>query len=177
MKKILLSIAFLFGTDVVMAKTLVVYYSASGNTREIANQIKDIAKADIFEIQPVDAYPAEYRPLTEVAKKEIEAEYKPAIKSKIENIADYDVVFVGSPCWWSTIAPPVATFLSEYDLSGKTIVPFMTHEGSGLGRSVSDIKKLAPSATILSGRAFRGSDAKSAKGDVAEWLEELNLKG
>jgi flavodoxin len=174
MKKLLILTAILiFGTEAAMAKTLVVYFSKTGSTRAVAEYIKDATKADIFEIVPVQSYPEEYKATTEQAKKEINDGYKPAIKSKAQNIADYDIIFVGSPCWWGTIAPPVATFLSSHDLSGKIIIPFMTHGGSGLGHSVSDIKKLVPNAIIRDGKAFYGSSAESAKSDVEEWLKKV----
>ncbi|GBR76125.1 NADPH-dependent FMN reductase [Candidatus Termititenax persephonae] len=156
-----------------ISKILVVYYSHTGNTREIAKQIQAAVGGDIFAIEPLKPYPSEYRKTTEQAKKEITAGFKPEIKSGVANIKDYDTVFIGSPCWWSTIAPPVATFLSKHDLSGQTIIPFMTHGGSGLGHSVSDITKLAPKATIKTGRAFYGSSAPSAKEDVEEWLKDM----
>ena len=91
-------------------------------------------------------------------------------------MGSYHVVFVGYPNWWGTIPRPVATFFSEYDFSGKTVVPFCTHEGSQLGRSVPDIKKLCPQSTILDGLAVRGSDVKNAQNEVSGWLRELGLK-
>lgn len=154
-------------------KVLVVYFSHSGNTKEIADQIRNAAKADIFEIQPLHIYPDEYRQLTEQAKKEISDGYKPALKSRLANINGYNVIFVGSPCWWSTIAPPVATFLSEYDFSEKTIIPFMTHGGSRLGRSVADIKKLLPNSTVVDGRAFQGNNVKNSNNEVNKWVKGL----
>lgn len=156
-------------------KVLVAYYSRSGNTREIASQIQKFMGGDIVEIQTVDPYPREYDAVTKQAKQEIEAGYKPALKTKIDNIKSYDVIFVGSPNWWSTIAPPVATFLSEHDLSGKTIVPFITHAGTGKGRSVTDIAKLSPQSTVLEGIAIWGRDVKSSQDEVAKWLRELKL--
>lgn len=122
-------------------KILVVYFSWSptGNTRNMAEQIKETTGADIFEIVPVKAYPTDYTKCTEVAKEEINRNYKPAIKGKVANFEDYDIIFIGSPNWWSTIAPPVATFLTTYNLKGKTILPFMTHEGTRMGHSVKDI--------------------------------------
>lgn len=154
-------------------KILVVYYSKSGNTKEIANQIHTVVGGDIFEIQPMVDYPQEYSQLTKQAKKEISEGYKPALKNKVANIQDYNIIFVGSPCWWSTIAPPVASFLSEYDLSGKKIIPFMTHGGSGLGHSVEDIKKQLPDSTVVDGQEFRGNNVKNASNDVAQWLKGL----
>lgn len=156
-------------------KVLVAYFSQSGNTQEIANQIKNITGADLFVIQPVTAYPSDYQTLVDQAKKEVNAGYKPALKSKVDDISTYDVIFVGSPNWWSTIAPPVATFLSEYDFSGKTIVPFITHEGSRMGRSVADIKKLCPNSTILEGLPVRGSGVKSAQKEVNTWIKKIGL--
>lgn len=95
------------------------------------------------------------------------------MKNRIEHIKAYDVVFVGSPNWWGTVAGPVRTFLSEYDLAGKRIAPFITHEGSALGRSVADIKAFCPKAVVLDGLAVRGSRAASAQGEVAAWLRKI----
>ena len=156
-------------------RTLVTYFSHSGNTRKIALQIKDATGADVFDIVPVSPYPTNYGAVVEQAKRELKADYRPKLKTPVSNIASYDVIFVGSPNWWSTIAPPVMTFLSSLDFSGKTIVPFITHEGSGLGKSVRDVKRLAPDATVLEGQAFRGGDVKDARNDVLKWLREIKL--
>ena len=156
-------------------KMLVVYFSHSGNTKAVADRIQELTGADVFRIEVVTPYPGEYNALVDQAKKEIQAGHKPAIKGKVENMAAYDVVFVGSPDWWATIAPPVATFLSGYDFSGKKIMPFMTHEGSGMGRSVGDIKKLCPKATVSDGLPVRGSSAKGAGDEVKRWLQKNGL--
>ncbi|MDR1590833.1 MAG: NAD(P)H-dependent oxidoreductase [Puniceicoccales bacterium] len=155
-----------------MSRILVIYYSHSGNTREIAKQIQSAIGGDIFEIKPIKPYPAEYQETTEQAQREINAGFQPEIEGRVENMEDYDTLFIGSPCWWSTIAPPVATFLSAHDLTGKTIIPFMTHEGSGLGHSASEMAKLAPNAAVKTGRAFHGSDVKSAKENIEKWLKD-----
>lgn len=156
-------------------KILVAFFSHSGNTRVIAEQIKDITGGEIFEIIPVKDYPSAYQAVVDQAKKEINANYKPELKTKIEKISTYDVFFIGSPCWWSTIAPPVATFLSGYDFKGKTIIPFITHEGSRLGHSVSDIKKLCPTASIADGHPFRGSSVYNAQNEVSAWLRKIKI--
>lgn len=156
-------------------KALVVYYSRSGNTRAIAEAIHATVGGDIVELQPVTPYPEAYRATTDQAKRELASGYKPPLKNKIEHIEAYDVVFVGSPNWWGTVAGPVRTFLSEYDLSGKRIAPFITHEGSALGRSVADIKIFCPKATVLDGLAVRGSRAASAQGEVSAWLKKLGM--
>ncbi len=156
-------------------KVLVVYYSYSGNTREIATQIHQKIGGDIVEIKTVKPYPKVYNELTAQAKKELESGFKPDIQPISVNVKDYDTVFVGSPNWWVTIAPPVITFLSKNDLSGKTVIPFITHEGSGLGRSVSHIKEICPKATVKDGLAVRGSSVKSAQKDVEQWLKKLGI--
>jgi len=156
-------------------KVLVAYFSHTGNTREIANQIHRKMGGDIFEIQTVAPYTNDYDALLEQAKKELDSAYKPTLKTRIENISSYDVVFIGYPIWYSTFPAPVRTFLSEYDFSGKTIVPFCTHEGSGLGNSVADISKLCPKATLLDGIAIHGRDVKTAQDRVFEWLRKINI--
>jgi flavodoxin len=159
----------------VAKKILLAYFSHSGNTRVIANQIRDKVGGDLFEIVPVDPYPREYDEVVEKARKELREEYRPKLKTGVENMESYDVVFVGYPTWWGTIPMPVATFLLEYDFSGKTIVPFCTHEGSGLGRSVTDIKVLCSQSAILDGLAVRGSDLKRAQNEIFRWLHEIGM--
>ena len=123
-------------------KILVVYFSHSGNTREIARQVQEATGADVFEIVPVDPYPTDYDAVVDQAKHELRTEYRPILKSNGPDLKAFDAIFVGSPNWWSTIAPPVMTWLSAHDLSGKTIVPFITHEGSRQAKSVQDVKRL-----------------------------------
>lgn len=159
-----------------MKKVLIVYYSRSGNTREIANQIHKIVVGDIIELQTVEPYPDEYNAVTKQAKEELNSGYKPPLKTKVNNIGSYDGIFIGSPNWWSTIASPVKTFLSEYDLSGKTIAPFITHAGSRLGRSVTDIATLCPNSTVLDGLAIWGKDVKTAQSEVSAWVRGLGVK-
>lgn len=156
-------------------KILVVYFSQSGNTREVASQIKNAVGGEVFELIPEKPYTDNYSELTKQAKQEIESAYRPALKSKISKIESYDTIFVGSPCWWSTIAPPVVTFLAENDLSGKTLIPFMTHEGSQLGHAIQDIKKLCPDSKVLDGLAIRGSQAKNSQNEVMKWLQKNKM--
>ena len=157
-------------------RALVVYYSRSGNTRAVAETIHAAVGGDIVELQPVTPYPEAYRATTDQAKRELASGYKPPLKNRIEQIEAYDVVFVGSPNWWGTVAGPVRTFLSEYDLSGKRIAPFITHEGSALGRSVADIKAVCPKTAVLDGLAVRGGRAASAQGEVSAWLKKLGME-
>jgi flavodoxin len=154
---------------------LVTYFSHSGNTREIANHIRENVRGHIFEIQTVKTYPTDYDAVVKEARQELDSGYKPALKTNIENSESYDVVFIGYPNWWGTIPAPVRTLLSEHDFSGKTIVPFCTHEGSRLGRSVGDISGLCPKATLLDGVAIWGRDVKTAQNRVSEWLRKIGI--
>ena len=154
---------------------LVAYFSRTGNTREVANQIHKSVGGEIFEIKAVEPYPEDYEAVKERGKQELVSGYKPALKTKIENIKSYDLVFIGYPIWWGTFAAPVKTFLSENDFSEKTIIPFCTHAGSGLGRSVTDISKLCPKSITLEGIAVWGGDAKNAQDDVSEWLRKIRI--
>ncbi len=156
-------------------KILIAYYSVSGNTETIAKYIQEASGGDLFKIETINPYPADYRATTEQAKKEIEEGYLPPLKTQLDNLSDYEVIFIGSPCWWGTIAPAVSSFLKQNDLSGKTIIPFSTHGGSGLANNAKAIGKLAPNATLLEGRAFWGKDATSAQQDVKDWLTELKF--
>jgi len=156
-------------------KILVAYFSHSGNTKEIATQIQTAVGGDIFEIVPVKAYPTAYRAVVDQAKKEINADFKPELKGKVPDISKYDVIFVGSPNWWSTIAPPVATFLTSYNLSGKIIVPFFTHGGGSIGRCETDVRKNCPKSVVLKSLYISGSSAKSAQSDVIEWLQDSKI--
>lgn len=156
-------------------KILVAYFSHTGNTREIANQIHKRVGGDIFEVQSVNLYPTDYDTVVKQARQELDSDYKPALKTKVEHIESYDVIFIGYPIWWGTFPAPVKTFLSSYDFSGKIIVPFCTHEGSGLGNSVGDILKLCPKSKLLNGMAIRGQTVKTAQDKVSEWLREINI--
>ncbi len=157
-------------------KFLVAYFSHSGNTRVIANHIQESVDGDIFEIVAVNPYPSDYDKVVEQARKELKEEHRPELKTKVENIESYNVVFVGYPNWWGTIPRPVAVFLTEYDFSGKTLAPFCTHEGSQLGRTVTDILKLCPQSTVLNGLAVRGSNVQKAQNEISEWLRKIGLK-
>jgi flavodoxin len=152
---------------------LIAYFSHSGNTRKIAHLIQQEVGGTLHEIQPEAPYPNAYNATVEQAKKEIQAGYKPALRSTLDHIESYDTIFVGSPNWWSTIAPPVATFLSDCDVSGKTIVPFCTHGGGGLGRIAQDIAKLCPRSTVLSSFTVYGSGTGNVQAEVSAWLRKV----
>lgn len=156
-------------------KALTVFYSHSGNTRACARLIQAQVGGDLVEIVPAQPYPVEYKAVVAQAKRELQAGYRPALRTRVADIDAYDVVFVGSPNWWNTVAPPVTTFLAAYALAGKAAVPFITHEGTGLGRSARDIADLCPEATVLEGLAVRGSRVSAAQPQVAAWLRKLGM--
>lgn len=154
---------------------LIAYFSHSGNTQNIANIIHKEVGGTLHEILPESPYPRSYNAVTDQAKKEIRAGYKPALQSNLDHIELYDTIFIGSPNWWSAIAPPVTTFLSQYDLSGKTIAPFCTHGGGGLGSVARDIAKLCPQSTILKCLEMYGSGSRNAQADVSAWLNNIGM--
>ena len=156
-------------------KMLVAYFSHTGNTRAIAQQIQAMTGADVFEIVPANPYPANYGDVLARGRQELKDNVMPKLKSEVPDLAPYDVIFVGSPNWFNTVVPPVMTFLSGRDFTGKTIVPFITHGGGGLGKSVQDVQRLAPGAARREGRAFRGEDVANAGEDVRAWLRGLKL--
>jgi len=156
-------------------EVLVVYFSHSGNTREIAAQIQKITGADIFEIKTVRPYPDSYDATVAQAKKELASDYKPALQGLVENINSYNKVFIGYPIWYGTLPPPVKAFLAETDLSGKTIAPFCTHGGGGSGKSITELLRLCPKSTVIEGLVVRGSDVKAAQNEVSEWLRKNKL--
>lgn len=146
-----------------------------GNTKVVADMIQKTTEGDLLRIDAVKSYPQDYTATTNVAKKELNDNARPELSSHVENMDSYNVIFLGYPNWWGTMPMPVFTFLEEYDFSGKTIVPFCTHEGSGLGCSEKDIAKLCPKATLLKGLAVHGSRVSSAKKDVADWLNKISM--
>jgi flavodoxin len=157
-------------------KSLIVYFSRTGNTREVAGQIHELIGGDRQELETVVPYPADYEAVKAQARQEQASGYKPAVTTKVANIRSYDLVYVGTPVWWATLPPPVRTFLSEYDLSDKIIVPFVTHAGSGFGSVVGDIAALCPRSVLVKGVAVWGKEAKSARSTVAEWLRREGLR-
>lgn len=154
---------------------LIAYFSHSGNTREIAHQIQATTNADVFEIMPTNSYPAEYNACVEQAKREQKGDYRPPLQSNGRELKNYVTIFIGSPNWWNTIAPPVKTFLEAHDFAGKIIAPFITHEGSRAGQSGQDVKRLCPGSTVLDAQAFGGSRVENANGEVRQWLRDFKL--
>lgn len=152
----------------------VAYFSWSGNTREVANQIQKITGSDIFEIQRLEDYPTDYNAVLGIGKKEIRANAKPELKDKPRSIDKYGTIFIGYPNWWNTFPAPVATFLSEYDFKGKTIIPFCTHGGGGIGHSFSDIAKQCSGATVADGFSLNGSAVNGNNPEVEKWISQIS---
>ena len=146
-----------------------------GNTEIVAKMVQEAVGGDLFQIVTVKSYPEEYRETTDVASQEQGQNARPELATHVENMGDYDVIILCYPNWWGTLPMAVFTFLEEYDFSGKTIAPLCTHEGSRLGRSVTDIAKLCPQAIILDGLAIRGGDVKNAQDEVAGWLRKIGM--
>ena len=182
-------------------KTLIAYFShtgenyfggsikniSKGNTEVVAEIIEKILTCEFgedkldnfapakFQIQTVKDYPVNYKECTEVAAAEGKAGERPALKGPLPSLADYDTIILGYPCWWGTMPQAVFTFLESGDFSGKKILPFCTHEGSGMGRSESDIQKLCPAASLAKGLAVSGSRCKDAEASVRKWLSANGL--
>ncbi|NHJ33768.1 MAG: flavodoxin [Asgard group archaeon] len=156
-------------------KILIAYYTRTGNTEIFANVIKEFVGGDLFRIEPVNKYPESYQETLKISKIEIDNHQKPQIKRQVEKIDQYNIVFVGTPNWYSTIAPPVATFLTKHNLSKKKVIPYSTHGGGGEGQCLTDIGKLSPKAEVLNGLAIYESLANSSKETILSWLRNLQI--
>ncbi len=155
-------------------KSLVLYFSWSGNVDKFANIIASETGADIVRIEPVVPYSTDYNTVADYAKKERDNDGRPEIKTEI-NIDGYDVIFVGYPIWWYTVPMIIRTLLDDFDFSGKTIIPFNSHEGSGNGGTYDLIKQLEPQAEVLEGLAIRGRDFQNDQTEtVRNWLSKLD---
>lgn len=167
--------------------TLVVYFSLTGptytpegivqlekgNTQLFAEMIGEATGADLFRIERDTPYPDTYEAVCAVSEQELKSGARPALKADIDT-DPYDIIFVGWPCWCGTMPMCVLTFLESHDLSGKTIVPFTTHEGSGFCNGLEDLRKACPGATIAEGMALAGHTV-SASGDQIRTFAEKNL--
>lgn len=173
--------------DMENKKTLVVFFSRTGenyavgnikkgNTHIVAEMIAEETGATLFQIEPLKAYPEDYTKCTEVAKEEVESKARPAIKGDIA-VEDYDIIFIGYPNWWGDAPMPVYTFIQKHNWQGKTVIPFCTHEGSGLGTTESKLGKAREGATFRKGLAVRGATAQKSQDQtrkaVTEWLKNF----
>jgi flavodoxin len=159
-------------------KMLIIYYSHTGNTKYIAEKIKEKTGGDLFQIETVRTYPSQYSALTEEAKRELQEGDLPALKKGPPNMSSYDLILVGGPVWWYTVATPVMTFLRQADFAGKRVSAFCTHEG-GIGKYFPHFKEQAKNAVVLEGLdLYKPKQAKKGEVDKAldTWLSKLRKK-
>ena len=168
-----------------MANILIAYYSrkgqnyvngsiknlTKGNTERVAEFIQQAVGGDLFEIQTVKEYAVDYTRCTEEAKEELRAKARPELKEYPDSLDSYDTIFLGYPNWWGTMPMACYTFLEKYDLSGKTIIPFCTHEGSGMGGSERELKKTCPEVVLKKGLPIHGAEAVESEAEVAAWAK------
>ena len=169
-----------------MAKTLIAYFSRAdenyfggamryvkvGNTEIVCNDMKEMTDTDVFRIEMKDPYSPVYMTCIEEAKKDLRANARPELVSMPDSIDEYDSVILAYPNYWGTFPMAVATFIDSYDFAGKTILPLCTNEGSGMGHSESDLRKMMLGADIRGGLSITGSRAASASGAVKKWLSD-----
>ena len=159
-----------------MSKTLVAYFSASGVTAKLAKTIANTVGGDLYEIIPEVPYTqADLDWMDKTSRSSVEmkdATSRPTISNKIDNMADYDTIFVGFPIWWYVAPTIINTFLESYDLSGKTIIPFATSGSSSMGQTNAKLQPSCPNSKLVEGKVLRGS---SSKEDVKTWVDSLGL--
>ena len=169
-----------------MSNILIVYYSrmgenywngsvksiAKGNTERVAEFIQNAVGGDLFEVETVQPYSESYMTCIEEAKQELRENARPEIKAFPDSLEDYNTIFVGYPNWWGTMPMCMFTLLEKYDLTGKTIIPFCTNEGSGMGSSERDLKKLCKGANVKTGLSIHGAEAESSESKVAAWAKK-----
>lgn len=158
-----------------MGNTLILYFSMSGNTETVANYIHEEIGGDIVKLETVQTYPEDYDELVDYAREEQRDNARPELETTIENIEQYDTIFLGYPNWWGDMPMPIYSFLDQYDLSNKTIAPFITHGGSGLSGTPANIANEEPDAVVTEGLAINGDDVDDCQDEVNEWLNELNF--
>lgn len=149
--------------------------SITGNTGIVADMIAEATGGQLFSILTAEQYPGSYNATVDAGQAEKNNGTLPELASHIENLEDYDTIFLGFPNWWYGMPMAVYSFLAEYDFSGKTIVPFVTSGGSGFSNAISEIVSAEPGATVLEGLSIGGGSATSAQDDVADWLADLGL--
>ncbi len=147
-------------------------YITKGNTEVVAEYIRDITKADMFKVERKVPYAKDYNTCIKQAQDEQRRGERPELKQMLNSIEDYNVVFVGSPIYWGTMPNPLLTQLEKLNWQGKTVMPFTTHEGSGLGNVVADLKNICKGATVLNGLAITGSAVKGSKDKVQNWIKQ-----
>ena len=155
------------------SKSLVVFYLWSGNTRAMAQAIAKELKADIYEIKTVEPYPTAYRATVNLAKEQLQRGDRPAIRDDVPDLSQYSTILLGTPNWWSHVSMPVFTFMDRHDLSGKVIMPFVTHGGGGMSSCEDDIREKFPKADVREGITAYGSSY--SLDEIRQWLKTNKL--
>ncbi|MBQ9526783.1 MAG: flavodoxin [Fretibacterium sp.] len=143
-----------------------------GNTEVAAGFIRDITGAELFKLEPVKPYAMDYTECTNEAKRELNEKARPEAKAYPATLDGYDIIYLGYPNWWGTMPMCVFTFLERFDFTGKTIKPFCTHEGSGMGHSEADIRRVCPGAKVEKGLAIHGADVAGARSAIENWIKK-----
>lgn len=156
-------------------KILIAYFSYTGHTKGIAEKMKEMTGGTLFEIAPAEAYSSDYDTTERQGRGETRDGYMPPLKAHAEDLESYDTILLGTPNWFNTVAPPVLTFLNENDMSGKTIVPFCTNGGGGLGRIVSVIQKMGDGAKIGDALNLYEDGGRDAENKIADWLKKNSI--
>jgi flavodoxin len=154
---------------------LIAYYSWHGNTRKIAELIQRETGGVLFEIEPAQPYTTDYRAAVKLAKEEIQAGFRPELKA-VPKSSLYSFVFLGTPIWWHTLAPPLAAFIDRFDLTGKTVIPFFTHGGGGVGEFENDIKKMCLNSAIKEGFGAYESGGSETRAQLGSWLKSIGFQ-
>ena len=142
-----------------------------GNTEVVAGLLEELIPADCFKIEPLQPYSADYNECIAEAQDDQRRDARPELREYPDSLDEYDTIYLGYPNYWGTMPMAVFTFLERFDFAGKTICPFCTHEGSGMGRSEADIRRLCPGATVVPGLAIHGSSASKTQTALKRWVE------
>jgi len=159
------------------SRILVAYFSRSGNTRVVAGLIRRTLSADLFEIRPAVPYPEDYLETVAQAQRERDSGYEPALEGRVSNMADYETVFLGFPIWGQTAPPVIRAFLSQHELSDKTLIPFITHGGYGLDNSQSVLARHAPKTRLRDGLVMQADQERQTMERVTSWLKGVEVRG
>lgn len=159
------------------SKVLITYFSKTNNTKHLAEKIQSHVGGKMFHLTTAIPYPVDYRETTRIAREELDNNQRPELAHTIspEEMKEYDIIFIGYPNWWNTLPMAFFTFLEQFDWEGKTVVPFCTHGGGGLGRSISDIRTLCPGAKVIDALAVNGTSVDNADKEVLMWLRRSGL--
>lgn len=158
------------------ASRVVVDEKLYGSTQYIAEVISEVTGGDLFRIETVRQYPGLHAPLVEQASQEKAAGTRPELATKIENLSQYDIIFIGYPNWWGDLPMPLYTFLEEYDFGGKTIIPFNSHGGSGLSSTVNTIINIQKGATVVKALTVSRNSVGSSRNEILAWLKDIGFE-